>query len=269
MWWVMAAQAAIGAINSWSDRQIAKINTHLSEVQAETGNRIRQSQNDIQQSRNTLSRYMQSVANQRRMAAGGRAIEANEQNYLRERDALQAQDFRTQIRYMEQAGASRATQAASGSTGDVADMVNYATALRQSQTRQQFADAGDMAASDQRVRAQNILRSMSDGLDSSIIFDNLDYKQDYSQRYEGPKWQHAAAMAVIGNGASTRQVMIDIGDATKKAYDWGSQFFKQSQMPSEADYANETTRRFSGAPASYDTGVSLDFQGTGSGSSPY
>jgi len=264
MWWVMAAQAAIGAINSWSDRQLAKVNTHLSEVQAETSNRIRQAGNVATAAKNNLSRFMQSLANQKRLEAGGAAAEANTVNFLRNRDAMLTGNFAEQIRYAEAAGRAHVAQAASGVGGNVADMVNAATALRQSQVQQRFDDNGQKAGFDNAKRAEYILRSTVDGLDNSIIFDNLDFRQDYSQKFMGPKWQHAAAMAVIGGNPNAQgKLAEDIGNRVNKAWDnWynSSEKIEFRRQTAQEDFR---AREF----ADYNSGVSLDNINTSGGES--
>lgn len=257
MWWVMAAQAAIGAINSWSDRQLAKINTRLSEVQAETSNRIRTAGNEATASKNNLARFMQSLANKKRMEAGGEALEANTVNTLRERDAMLGAGFTQQIRFAEQAGRARVMQALSGADGSVADSVNAATALRQSMVEQRFEQAGQRLGFDSAKKAEGILRSTIDGLDSSIIFDNLDFRQDYSQKFIGPKWQHAAAMAVIGGNPNAQgKLASDIGDKVSSAYDrW---FNRDDKVELRREQQRMDQRAADFKAADYTSGISLD-----------
>lgn len=268
MWWILAAKAGIGAAMTAAGTEIAKINTHLSEVQARTSNSIRMSQNEIVASRNTLARFMQSLNNNKRLKAGGEALDAATTNYLRENDALIHASFGDQIRYMEQAGAAHASQAASGVTGNVADMVNGATALRNSQIQQRFEDANASRASDEQKRAAGIHQQMVDGLDSSVIFDHLDYSQDFSTKYIAPNWLGGALSALGGGGAQAS--VIDISDAAKKGY---NSLFNSS---GGGDYNSKESSQFdsrrSAFAREYDTGEglgtsSINTSGAESGSS--
>jgi hypothetical protein len=92
------------------------------------------------------------------------------------------QSFSESIRSAEQAGHAAASQASAGVDGDVVDMVNTSTALRDSIVRQSIADNQDAAAYDASRRAGLVMSQMVGSLDQSVILDSLDYNVDVAQR---------------------------------------------------------------------------------------
>lgn len=161
--------------------EIINANNQISEVNAKTGNTLRQAGNAAAAAEGNLERFVQSVNNNRRLKAGGDAQEALVVNAARAGDAQLAGRFSDSIRDAEQVGHAAASQAVNGVAGSVVDMVNTSTALRDSIVKQSVDDNQNMQAWDTSKRAGVIASQMIGGLDSSVILDRLDYNQDVAQ----------------------------------------------------------------------------------------
>ena len=130
MWWMAAAQGAMGYLNNQAARAEADANNMLSALNAKTGNATRLTSNKAEKAKGDLARWTQSVNNNRRLASGANNLEAVNINYQRQMDNLGAQDFSRSISDAEQSGAQAAARGSSGIVGNVTDMVAGATALR-------------------------------------------------------------------------------------------------------------------------------------------
>lgn len=176
----MIGAAFAGWFGSEATRAQADINNRLSKLNAEVGNRLRRESNTARIAEGNLARWVQSVNNQRQLDTGGEALEQNTVNYLREVDMATTREFSRGIRGAEQLGSQAAAQAAAGVDGAVVDMVNGATALRDSIVGQQILDSKNYQAYDYRRRAGSIMSQMVGGLDNSIVIDSLDFNRDYA-----------------------------------------------------------------------------------------
>lgn len=156
-------------------------NNRLSAINAKTGNDLRQASNAAKAAEGNLARFVQSVNNNRTLEAGGNAQEALVVNATRRGDAQLTNSFSVSIREAEQAGHSAAAAAAAGVDGNVVDMVNASTALRDSIVRQSVDERQSAEAYDVSRRAGNIMSQMVSGLDNSVILDSLDYNIDVAQ----------------------------------------------------------------------------------------
>lgn len=163
-----------------TNAQIAA-NNRLSKINAETGNKTRVAQNTARMAEGTLARFVQSVNNNRALDAGANAQESLVVNHMRRGDANLSRGFSASIRDAEQAGHSAAAAAVAGVDGNVVDMVNGSTALRDSIVRQSVDEHQSMENYDASRRAGAIMSQMVSGLDSSVILDTLDYNQDVEQ----------------------------------------------------------------------------------------
>jgi hypothetical protein len=156
-------------------------NNQISEVNARTGNKVRQASNAAAAAEGNLNRFVQSVNNNRRLKAGGDAQEALVVNAARMGDSQLAGRFSDSIRDAEQVGHAAASQAVNGVGGSVVDMVNTSTALRDSIVKQSVDDNQNAQSWDISKRAGVIASQMIGGLDSSVILDRLDYNHDVAQ----------------------------------------------------------------------------------------
>lgn len=156
-------------------------NNEISDLNAKTGNSLRQAKNAESAAEGGLARFVQSVNNNRALEAGGNAQEALVVNAVHGDTMRLQRSFSQSIQAAEQAGHAAASQASAGVSGNVVDMVNASTALRDSIVQQSVAD--DQTAQDYAVsrRAGNIASQMVSGLDSSVIMDTMDYNVDVAQ----------------------------------------------------------------------------------------
>lgn len=181
VWWNAIAGFAQGYEGSKAFIAQGEANNRLSKVNADARNRVRQASNANEAAQNSLARWIQSVNNNRRLDAGGDALEQNIVNYRRSEDAALTQSFAKGISEAEQEGAMAAAAAVSGVDGNVVDMVNSSVALRDSIVGQQMSDFRDMRAYDTAARAGSIMSQVVGGMDNSLILDTLDYNIDVAQ----------------------------------------------------------------------------------------
>lgn len=165
-----------GAVNA-----VTRANNSISATNAKAGNDTRDVSNLATAAKGNLQRFAQSVNNNRILKQAGSAQEALVVNYLRGRDTQDAKNFSGDIQNAEQAGHAAASAAVSGVDGNVVDMVNYSTALRNSIVAGQVDKNQSQQAFDESKRAGNIASQMVQSLDSSLILDHLDYNVDYAQ----------------------------------------------------------------------------------------
>ena len=184
--WAAAADFGLKAITGISQGIIDKANVNASntvnEANAYASNLIRAANNKLGGARGSLARYNQSVNNNRTLENAGLQAEAAAVNYRRARDSEIQDDFETQLRFAEQAGAQAAATALSGLTGGVADVVNSTTALRKARLSQRALVARQQGDSDAQQRQSQILQAGWDSLDSSEIIDGIDYSVDVATK---------------------------------------------------------------------------------------
>lgn len=179
--WAEAAfglQAVMGISQGIVDRANVNAANTVNEANAFANNLIRGANNQLGAARGSLNRYNQSVNNQRTLQNAGMQAEAAAVNYRRARDSEIQDDFETQLRFSEQAGAQAAATALSGLTGGVADVVNSTTALRKARLSQRAETARKQGDFDAQQRQTQILQAGWDSLDNSEISDNIDYGKD-------------------------------------------------------------------------------------------
>lgn len=163
-----------------------RANNRISALNAKVGNETRQASNAARAAQGNLARFVQSVNNNRALEAGGNAQEGLLVNYLRSRDAGMVGNFSDDIRSAEQAGHAAASAAMAGVDGNVVDMVNGSTALRDSIVRQSVDEKQNAVAYDVSRRAGTIFSQMVSSMDNSVILDTLDYNVDYGQQGNVP-----------------------------------------------------------------------------------
>lgn len=157
--------------NIYAQNRIDEANTYAK-------NLVRGANNELAAKRGSLARFTQSVNNNRALENTGAAAEAATVNYRRARDSRIKDDFETQIKFAEQAGAQAAAAGASGLIGGVADIVAGTTALRKARLEQRTAEATKQGDYDAAKRNRMIHQAGWDSLDHSEIADTLDYGKD-------------------------------------------------------------------------------------------
>jgi hypothetical protein len=181
MAWDAFAGLMQGAIGSRAFRIEAQLNNKLRKLAADSRNTLRMASNEAAAAKGSLARWTQSVNNNRRLKAGGEALEANTVNALRGQDAATSRTFADGVANAEQMGRMAASAAFNGLGGDVVDQVNLSVDLRNGIVGQAFADQQDVAAYDTARRAGSIMSQMIGGLDNSVIMDAIDYNIDVAQ----------------------------------------------------------------------------------------
>lgn len=210
MWWQMAAQAGLSllqaqgakAVNKYNNR-IAASNNKLAEADAKNKNNVRAAANINAAAQGGLARWVQSVNNNRRLDEGGRALEENTVNFYRQADALQGQSLAQDITNAEQAGVMAVSAAAAGVDGQVVDMVNSSTALRNSIVAEHADRLKGAYSYDTARRAGLIMSQTVSSLDNSLIFDNLDYNVDVAQRQVDNRTTPSYFSAILGSALKT------------------------------------------------------------------
>lgn len=180
---MMIVNAAVGALRGYTrgtvEKAQVKANNRLNKTEADTANQVRGASNQFAAARGALARYVQSVNNQRTLDAGGSAIEANLVNAVRREDMVQQSRFEEQLRDAEQTGAQAAAAAFAGVGGsDAADMVTLSTRLSQQRAAQAADRAQGQRLYDDSRRAGAVHQQMVRSLDSSLIFDSIDYQRN-------------------------------------------------------------------------------------------
>ena len=176
--WAALAGGIQQKYHGYAERAVIQANNRLSAQNAESKNKLRVASNALEAAKGNLARWVQSVNNQRRMDSAGEALEATIVNARRAGDQATRSSFSRSIREAEEAGQMAASAAMAGVSGDVVDMVNVSTRLRNEIVRQDFSDRVDLANHDTARRAGNIMSQMVGGLDSSLLLDTLDYNVD-------------------------------------------------------------------------------------------
>jgi hypothetical protein len=234
MWWILAAKAAAGILQGQAQNSITKINNELADVKATAENKTRLVGARKVAAEGSLARFTQAMNNQRIMESGGSALGAAVVNYGRHKDDATRLSVSDQLQQAEQAGAMAAAQAASGTAGTAGDMVAGATAIRNSMVAQSIADKEGMADYDQSHRAESIMRQMVSGLDSSTIYDALDYSESVAR--------HTAKTTLLGSAleglgfSGAKAAVGGASDLAKTGYDW----FRR-QGPSMSTFKMDTS----------------------------
>lgn len=245
---------------------LTRANNRISALNAKSRNDTRMAQNAAAAAEGNLARFVQSVNNNRALEAGGNAQEALLVNFLRGRDNQGLGSFSENIRVAEAAGHSAAAAAAAGVDGNVVDMVNGSTALRDSIVRQSVEDKQSKEAYDVSRRAGTIMSQMIGGLDASIIMDRLDYNQDFatvtpelsvfSQTlngfFQGAQWYNQGTTAngqtIRSDNAETYRMDTerrrDNAEAAGVDYNenYGNEARGQDRATYNPDYGNEDRR---------------------------
>jgi hypothetical protein len=207
--WQAFAMAGIKGIMGYSQastqRKITAIENKVAAANADNANRVRSTGNAFEAAKGSLSRYLQSVNNNRTLEAGGEALEQNLINARRQEDTELAGDFETAIRSAEQNGAQAAAAAFAGVGGEVADNISMATKLMQQRAQFEAQKNQDFRLYDYSRRAATIQTQTIRSLDSSLIFDALDYGTDVAQKkYSQNPWSAgfmAAGESLLGSAA--------------------------------------------------------------------
>lgn len=197
MWQIIAGEAVMAGLGNVlsGNKQMAAIENRVSAANAQAGNKVRGAANTLAAAQGALARWSQSLDNNRKLKAGGNVLEATTVNALRQQDAGTVASFSDQIRSAEAQGAAEASQAFAGVSGDVVDMVNVSTSLRNSIVAERTKDLQRMGAWDTGRQLGGIMQQMTASLDSSMILEGLDHNTNVANvKYGGP----SALQAMLG-----------------------------------------------------------------------
>ncbi len=210
MWQVMVAKAGIAATKSFLSGSIAKANVEaqnkVGAANAAAANTVRVGSNRFAAAQAGFSRWLQVENNKRILDGAGEQIAATIQNAVREDRVRTSANFEEAIRGAEQEGAQAAAAAASGLMGSVVDTVNVTTALRRSRANESVRMMGDLARYDAGMRAGALLRQGIRGMDSSMIFDNIDYGNNVFSPKKAPNPYRDALLSAAGSVAENMNV---------------------------------------------------------------
>lgn len=181
---------------------MVETNNRLARTRAEEGNRVRQASNTASAAEGALNRFVQSVNNNRRLKAGGQALEANMVDFYRSDDQLMKQGFSQSISEAEQAGAMAAAAAVNGIAGSVVEDVNLSTSLRDGIVNDAFSDLRGQESYDTARRAGSIMSQVVGSMDQSLIIDRLDYNQDVAMQQAKPGGRGIQAALLIARGVA-------------------------------------------------------------------
>ena len=220
MFWVVAAQAALGAVKGIASAGVnkaqAKANTQISAANAEAETSIRAAGNQAKGAENALGLWSQSINNARRQKQAGSALESTGVNAFRQLDLATQGRFSGSIRDAEQSGAQAAAAAAAGIEGGVADRVAAASELRRSIGEEMSVRATGQAASDAGRRAGILTSQLLAGLDTRIQMAGLDYNRSVATAFKGQSTMRGAVEGILGSGAvQTALAGLQAGNPTK------------------------------------------------------
>lgn len=217
-----------------------RANNDISALNAKTGNATRQAANDASAAQGNLARFTQSVNNNKLLTAGGNAQAALTVNALRGADAHLEGNFSGSIQNAEQAGHMAATQASAGIDGNVTDMVDQSTALRNSIVAQQTSDASSQSAFDVGQKRGQIASQMISGLNQSTILDNLNYNIQVATKTPLSNAFTAALVGFFPNG--TDSGLADSLQSTSQTIGNSSLYNKAVDMTGPSDDQQTDTR---------------------------
>lgn len=250
MWWMLVGAAIAGKYGNMGTTAAAKANTRISEANAEAGEKVKVATNAAKAASGSLDRWVQSVNNNRRLKAGGEALEALAVNASRMNDASANRNLATSIRAAEQQGMAAAMQAFSGVGGSVVDAVNTSVALRDSIVNEQIRDSQEMGNYDVARRAGMIMSQTIGGLDQTLIRENLDYTQYYSQVTPYISSFAAAIRNAFPYAKDAMGSMADQTTSTELKQEYGkasdadlSSRFRSSSQYDLADYAYDSKQQ--------------------------
>jgi len=213
--WQMIVKAGVSGLEGYINSQLTNANIDaqntVGRANAAAANQVRSATNRFSSARAGFERWQQGENNKRILDGAGEAIAANVQNFIRDDKVRTAANFEQSIRDAEQMGAQDAAAAASGLTGSIVDTVNVTTALRRSRVNEAVRQMGEFARYDAGKRTGAILQAGIRGMNSSMIFDNIDYGNNvYSDKAKVNRWHQAAVAAgwsVLGDKGG-----LNVGD---------------------------------------------------------
>lgn len=172
---VMAVMAIAKGVAARKKRKAIARQKEFENEKRKGQERVRVAGNEFKAAEAGLNRFAQSLNNQKRLEAGGKAQSALLENAARGREAEQVGNFERTIRSSEDMGNNAARAAASGSYGSVVDMIAVSTALRDDRIEGQLERNRVYKDRDTARRASEIMTQTAGNLDNRSIYESLDY----------------------------------------------------------------------------------------------
>lgn len=208
------AGAVSGAIETYGQNQVARINANLQNDVRSINNQTRTVQNERNAAITSLQRWAQTVRNSRVDEQIGRTQTALTVNFNRSRDARTRANFADSIRQAEEAGRMQAAAASSGVTGSVVDILNNTRALKNGMKAVARVDAENQALGDFNQLEFETRWALEDQKDNSLIFDNTNVL-DYNTTIP---YQSSVISAAFAGGAKGGGGMSQIGSAVSSFF---------------------------------------------------
>lgn len=209
-------QAAAGAITTHFQNQSSRIAADAANVVRTANNASAAAWNTVTQAQTNLQRWTQNVRNSRVYENVGRNQEALATNFNRSRDARTNANFADNIRQAEEAGRMQASAAASGVTGSVVDVLNYAAGMKRQIQETARLDSEAYANKDYKLTEFQTHWAILDQLDNGLILDTP-AKFDFGTNT-------ATTSSVLGGalGAMGTKGMQQVGIAAGNFFNFGT-----------------------------------------------
>lgn len=176
------------------------------------------SNNEKEAATTSLARFNQSLANQRKLQAGGANYNAATINLAAKADANTTGNFQQKIADAEALGTAVVSAAAAGVGGSSVDTYQRTMQLRQSineESRKRAQDAAQVNGAESRAA---IIADTVAQLDNTQYAANIDYTQLIDHREQKNVFGAfvAAAVATYFGGPQAGQAVLDVADAGGK-----------------------------------------------------
>lgn len=163
----------------------------------------------------SLQRFSQSLANQRKMKAGGSQYDAQTLNLASRADANTTSNFQRQIQAASEMGSAVAMAGAAGVGGSSVETYQRTLALRQSVNDEAIKRAQDAQQINGADARSAIISDTIASLDNTQVVANMDYTQliDHQKQQGIFGAFAAAAAATYFGGPKAGMAILDIADA--------------------------------------------------------
>lgn len=193
-------------------REQAKIDA--ARITQKSGNERRGAESALQQ-------FSASLANQRRMDAAGKQVNANAENVARNLDATASGNLMLRVRAAEELGSSIAMAASAGVGGSSVEAYNATLRLNRAmqEEQQDRATRSDLINATQATG--EALEEAAAGLDNNVYRANLDFTQYVDHKKMGTLeklfWVGSAAAATVVGGPQAGSAVLGVAESKMSA----------------------------------------------------
>lgn len=202
--WVMAAMFGMQLLQGASQNKKIKESNKTAEFNAQIQDQLTQANNTVAAATGALNRHRQSLANQLKLKAGGKQVEALGQNLLRLQDQSQQQGLNVKIQAAEQTGALMAAAAGAGIGGGTVDMLNATVRGKEARLLEQIERNNKANTRDTLDRISQVKEATAMGLDDTVFLDRVTQVKTVPQIQATRSWGDiamGAAMSTLGTQA--------------------------------------------------------------------